>query len=90
MSVQGLSIALTTTPLAVAGDSTLHGLIRVHVRNRGAGSAYLGGSGVTSSAGYVLSTADNPLAMTLFGGESLFATSTGAAILDVLRMNETT
>lgn len=89
MSVQGLTIALTTTILPVAGDATTHGLIRVHVRNRGTGTAYLGGSAVTSS-GYGLTTADNPMTLTLYGGETLYGTSTGAAVLDVLRMNETT
>lgn len=89
MSVQGLTLALTTNALAVAGDASIHGLIRVHVRNRGTGTAYLGGAAVTSS-GYGLTTADNPLALTIVGGETLYGTSTGAAVLDVLRMNETT
>lgn len=88
MAVQGLTLALTTNAVAVAGDG-LHGVLRVHVRNRGTGTAYLGGSTVTTS-GYGLTTADSPLNLTLVGGEALYGTSTGAAVLDVLRLNDTT
>jgi hypothetical protein len=89
MSVQGLTISLTTAALAVAGDATIHGVIRVCVRNKGTGTAYLGSSGVTTS-GYALTSADAPLCLTIQNSETLYGTSTGASVLDVLRMNETT
>lgn len=88
MAVQGLLVALTTSATAIAGNG-LHGVLRVTVRNRGTGTGYLGGSDVTT-AGYPLTTADNPLPLTLMTGEVLYGTSTGACSVDVLRMNETT
>lgn len=84
---QGLTVTLTSAQ-AVAGDGQ-HGLIRVIVRTRGTGTAYLGGATVTTS-GYPLTTGDAPLHLTLYQGETLYATSTGASILDILRLNETT
>ena len=92
MAVQGLTITLTTTPTAtlVAGDG-IHGVLRVTVRNSGnAGTVYLGGASVTT-AGYRLTSADTPLSVQLFTGESLYCLSSGgAAVLDVLRHNDTT
>jgi hypothetical protein len=91
MSVQGGTVTLTTdlVPGAVAGTG-VHGVIRVYVRNRGAGSIYLGSSGVTSG-GAQLTTGDPYLPVIVYPGESLYAMSTGgAAVLDVLRMNDTT
>lgn len=88
---QGLTIALTTSPTAIAntGQPTQFGILRVVVRNRGTGSAYLGSSGVTTS-GYQLSSADSPLTLTLSPTDTLYGTSTGAAVLDVLRFGDTT
>jgi hypothetical protein len=48
---------------------------------------FLGDSGVTT-AGYQLSTGDSPLNLTLGVGETLYAASTGAAVLDILRIGE--
>lgn len=88
MAFQGLVVATTTGATAVAG-SGLHGVIRVQLKSRGTGTVYLGGSDVTT-AGYPMTTAENPEMFTLMVGETLYATSTGAGTLNVLRMNETT
>lgn len=88
MAAQGLVVAVTTAPTVLAGDG-YHGVIHVTVRNRGAGSIYLGGSAVTT-AGYTLSTADSPLSLKLYQGNTLYAASTGSISVDVLRVNETT
>lgn len=88
MAVQGLTVTLTTAPTVIAGSS-LHGVLNVVLRNRGAGNVYLGSSGVTTS-GYQLSTGDPPLALTLLTGETLYGTSTGSITVDLLRLNETT
>jgi hypothetical protein len=45
MAVQGTQITVTTAPTVIAGNGS-HGNIRVIVRNRGTGTAYLGGSTV--------------------------------------------
>ena len=84
---QGLLITLTTAAVAVytGGKGPLH----IIVRNRGTGTGYLGGSDVTTN-GYPATTADDPLALVLHAGESLYGTSTGAAVLQVLRFNATT
>ena len=89
MAFQGLTVTLTTTPVSLAGSGELHGNIRVIVRNRGAGTAYLGGSDVTTG-GFPLSTADPDVNLVVQMGEQLYGTSTGAAIAHVLRFNETT
>ena len=89
MAVQGLIVTLTTSAVALAGDGSGHGNIRVIVRNRGAGTAYLGGSDVTT-AGFPLTTADPHVDVTVMMGETLYGTSTGAAVAQVLRFNETT
>jgi hypothetical protein len=87
---QGLTVTLTTgTQTVIAGDG-LHGNLRVTIRNRGTGSAYLGSSVVTSSLAYVMTSADTPQTFTLMVGETLYGTSTGGAVLDVLRLGETT
>ena len=88
MAVQGLTVALTTAPTVIAGDGG-HGVIRVVIRNRGAGNVYLGGATVTTG-GYQLSTGDTPQTLTLYIGEVLYGTSTGSIVVDVLRMNDTT
>jgi hypothetical protein len=91
MAVQGLTIALTTSPTAIANvpGGPGFGSLRVIVRNRGAANVYLGSSGVTTS-GYQLSTGDIPLQITLQPWDALYGTSTGSIVVDVLRMNETT
>lgn len=88
MPFQGLLVTLTTSAVALAGNS-LHGTVRVIVRNRGTGTAYLGGSDVTT-AGFPLTSADNHVDLCLLTGETLYGTSTGAAVAQVLRMGETT
>jgi hypothetical protein len=87
MAAQGTVIALTTTATSIAGNA-LHGVLRVTVRP-GSASVYLGGSDVTT-AGYLLSTGDAPLTVTLQVGEQLFGTSTGSIPVSVLRVGETT
>ena len=89
MAFQGTTITLTTSPVILAGDGGLHGNIRVTVRNRGTGTAYLGGSTVTTS-GFPLTTADNHVDLIVQMGDTLYGTSTGAAVAQVLRMGETT
>ena len=89
MALQGTTVTLTTSAVALAGDGAAHGNIRVIVRNRGTGTAYLGGSDVTT-AGFPLTTADPHVDVTVMMGETLYGTSTGAAVAQVLRMNETT
>jgi hypothetical protein len=92
MGMQGLTVTLTTTlaASALAGTTDYHGALRVTVRNRGAGSIYLGGLTVTSG-GFPMSSADTPLTFQVAEGEALYAMSTGgAAVIDVLRMNGTT
>jgi hypothetical protein len=89
MALQGLTVTLTTAAVALAGSGEGHGNIRVIVRNRGTGTAYLGGSDVTT-AGFPLTTADDSVHLQLLVGETLYGTSTGAAIAQVLRANETT
>ncbi len=84
---QGLNVTLTTTPAAVAG-SGIHGVITVTVRNRGAGSVYLGGADVTTN-GFTMTTADNAEKFTVLPGETLYGTSTGSISVQVLRMGET-
>lgn len=90
MSIQGLTITCTSTPQSVAG-SALHGVLRVTLRNHGAGTAYLGDSAVTT-AGFQLTTADGIMTITMYTGEQLFvASSSGATpVMSVLRTNETT
>ena len=88
MPVQGLTVALTTNPTLIAGSSP-HGNLCVIVRNRGAAAVYLGSSGVTTS-GSQLSTGDPLLELWLQSWDALYGTSTGAIVVDVLRMNETT
>jgi hypothetical protein len=90
MAFQGLTVTLTTSAVALAGTGEGHGILRVVIRNRGVGTAYLGGANVTTAAGFPLSTADPHLDLTLMVGETLYGTSTGAAVAHVLRMNETT
>lgn len=85
---QGLTITLTTSATVVAGNG-VHGVIRVKVYNSGTGTGYLGGSDVTT-AGYPFTTAHLPQDIVLMAGETLYGTSTGAAVLSVLRLNETT
>ena len=89
MAFQGLTVALTTAAVSLAGSGELHGNIRVIVRNRGTGTAYLGGADVTTN-GFPLSTADPHVNVVVQMGEQLFGTSTGAAVAQILRMNETT
>lgn len=96
MPVQGVTVALTTDLAAnvlagSVGSQAYHGILRVIVRNSGnAGTVYLGSSGVTSS-GYRLTSDAAPLPLTLYQTETLYAMSTGgAAVIDCLRMNETT
>jgi LysM repeat protein len=89
MAFQGLVATLTTGAVALAGTGDLHGNIRVIVRNRGTGTAYLGGSDVTTN-GFPLTTADPHVDVMVMVGETLYGTSTGAAVAQVLRMNETT
>jgi hypothetical protein len=89
MAVQGLTVTLTTSAVVLAGSGDLHGNIRVVVRNRGTGTAYLGGSDVTTD-GFPLTTADNHVNLTLEMGDSLYGTSTGAAVAHVIRLNGTT
>lgn len=89
MSVQGVLVTLSSgTPVVLAGDG-IHGTIRVTLRNKGTGTAYLGSSSVTTS-GYGFTTGDNPLQVTIYGGETLYGMSTGTPSLDVLRFNDTT
>lgn len=89
MSVQGVTVTLSSgTPVVIAGDA-VHGTIRVTVRNRGTGTAFLGSSAATTGS-YQLSSADNPLALVLNVGEVLYGVSTGTPALDVLRLNDTT
>jgi hypothetical protein len=85
---KGSTIALTTSALAVAGR---HGprVIRVHVRKSWHGHGLSRGAPASRRAA-TADDGDNPLVVTLIGGETLYGTSTGAAVLDVLRMNETT
>jgi hypothetical protein len=85
---QHAKVSLTTSATVVAGNG-IHGVIRVTVRNRSTGTAYFGGSDVTT-AGFPLTTADNHVDLVVVPGEILYGTSTGACVLDVLRMNETT
>jgi hypothetical protein len=85
---QGLIATLTTSATLIAGGS-LHGVLRVIVRNRGTGTAYLGGADVTT-AGFPLTTADNHVDVTLLVGDALYGTSTGAAVAHILRFGETT
>ena len=89
MAIQGTTVTLSSgTAVAVAGDG-VHGTLRVTVRNRGTGSAFLGSSNVTTG-GYQLSSGDNPLQLVVYGGETLYGCSTGTPVLDVLRHNDTT
>ncbi len=88
MSVQGITITLTTAPTVIAGDGN-HGVLRVRLINRGTGTGYLGGASVTTS-GYPMTTADTSLEFTLATNEVLYGTSTGAASAIVLRYNDTT
>jgi hypothetical protein len=83
MAFQGLIVTLTTSAVSLAGNG-IHGNIRVIVRNRGTGTAYLGGSDVTT-AGFPLTTADPHIDLLVAPGEQLFGTSTGAALAQVLR-----
>ncbi len=91
MAIQSLTVATSSNPTAVANTAqpTNLGILRVTVRNRGTGSAYLGTSGVTTG-GYQLSSGDSPLPLTLMPYDALWAMSTGAAVLDVLRLGDTT
>jgi hypothetical protein len=74
----------------VAGDGS-HGILLVTLRNRGTGTAYLGGTSSISS-GYALSSGDAALGpLKLYPTDELWAVSTGAApVLDVMRTAETT
>lgn len=89
MAFQGLIVTLTTSAVSLAGSGDLHGNIRVVVRNRGTGTAYLGGSDVTT-AGFPLTTADPHVDLIVAPGEQLYGTSTGAAVAQVLRNYDTT
>ena len=89
MAFQGLTVTLTTAAVSLAGSGETHGNIRVIVRNRGTGTAYLGGSDVTTG-GFPLSTADPDVNLVVQMGEQLYGTSTGAAIAHVLRSGDTT
>jgi hypothetical protein len=84
MAFQGTVVTLTTSAVVLAGDGTGHGNIRVTVRNRGTGTAYLGGSDVTT-AGFPLTTADPHVDLVVAVGETLYGTSTGAANAQILR-----
>lgn len=88
MAVQGLTVTLTTSAVALAGNG-LHGTLRVVIRNRGTGTAYLGGSDVTT-AGFPLTTVDNHVDLVIPTGDTLYGTSTGAAVAQILRFGETT
>lgn len=88
MAFQGVTVALTTSATVIAG-SGIHGVIQVQLKSRGTGTCYLGGSDVTT-AGYPMTTAENPERFTVLVGEILYGTSTGAGSVNVLRMNETT
>jgi hypothetical protein len=60
MAAQSQIIACTSTPQAAPGTlggGTVHGYLRVRLKNLGTGTAYLGDSGVTT-AGYPLSSGD--------------------------------
>jgi hypothetical protein len=87
MAFQGLIVTLTTSAVSLAGSGQ-HGNIRVIVRNRGTGTAYLGGSDVTT-AGFPLTTADPHVDIFLGPGEQLYGTSTGAAVAQILRNYDT-
>jgi hypothetical protein len=90
MSVQGAQVTLTTDLAAVLIAGSALGPLRVTVRNRGTGSAFLGSSGVTS-VGFQLSSGETLQERLLMGGEYLYGCSTGAApVLDVLRSGDTT
>jgi len=95
MPSQGLVLACSSTPSAVAGTVTFgvtsHGYIRVRLKNLGTGTIYLGDSGVTT-AGYPLSTADGPLEVNLLQSESVWMASSSGVTpsLAILRLGETT
>ncbi len=90
MPVQHLTVTLSTQPVSIAGSGSEHGIIRVTVRNRGTGTAYLGSSGVTTGGGFPLTTAGEFVNLEMQPWDELYAVSTGAAILHALRANETT
>ena len=85
---QGAQITLTTSATTIAG-SGIHGNMRVTVRTLGAGTAYLGGADVTTSLGLRLTSSDSHITLHVVAGETLYGTSTGASVLDVLRQGET-
>ncbi len=85
---RGVTVTLSSaTPTAIAGTG-IHGVIRVTVRNRGTGTAFLGDTGVTTGS-YQLTSGDTPLQLIVYPGEALYGCSTGTPALDVLQMNET-
>lgn len=90
MAVQSQQIALGSSSEQSIAGSALHGVLRVTLRNLGAGVAYIGHSGLTTGTGFQLTTADAPIRLTLAVGEQLFGYSTGTPTLHVLRMNDTT
>lgn len=94
MAVQGLTITLTTAPTPIAGSPSgtifgSHGVLNVLIRNRGAGTVYLGDSAVTTN-GFPVTTADIIDPIKLRPWDTLYGTSTGSIVINVLRMNETT
>lgn len=91
MAVQGVSVTLSSgTAVAIAGSTgSVHGVVRVLLKNIGAGTAYLGGLDVTT-AGYPLSTGDTPLPVTLYTGETLYGCSTGTPTVNALRVGDNT
>lgn len=90
MSVQAQQVVLASSAEASIAGNALHGVLRVTVRNFGAGVAYVGHSGITTGSGFQLTTADAPVTFVLAVGEQMFAYSTGTPTIHVLRMNDTT
>lgn len=89
MSVSGTSVTCTTSPTLIAQPSTdkAGAFVDVVLKNRSAGTIYLGGSSVTTS-GYPLSTADDPLRMVLQPFDALYGTSTGSLAVAVLKTRD--
>jgi hypothetical protein len=92
MPIQGLQIALTTSPTAIAQSTSAgapEGTLQINLYNRGAAPVYLGGPTVTTS-GYALTTDAAPLWLYLQPWDALYGTSTGSITIHVIRMGETT
>lgn len=89
MPITTAALAVNTIAVPVASGKGPADLTRVIVKGAAGNHVYFGGADVTTSNGLPLLTTDTtPITFELGPGDQLFAISSGAATVQVLRMRQ--